>query len=294
MRFRQAYRIEFGAAGTDDPLYEAVSAGRKHAGMEHWLPFFHDGMAMLFDYLPDAAVMLDDQVTASRLTRWEGIADQYDTRAEAMKRRDRARPSTSRARRGCCIWTMPHGTDALAARRVVQLTALPQPTGPGVLDAGGRIGRNFAPERQIESISLFRTLADHLETRREAGQVVVASYSEGARERLKGLLEDEDVLGLKPIRDMRDVGDWRKGQRGDLHLAVWALEHGFQADGLTVVSEQDVLGDRLIRAPKKRRKAENFLTEADSLSAGRPDRACRTRRRALQGAGDDHRAWRAA
>ncbi|MDK2774841.1 MAG: transcription-repair coupling factor, partial [Tabrizicola sp.] len=40
-RFRQNYRIAFGAAGTDDPLYEAVSAGRKHQGMEHWLPFFH-------------------------------------------------------------------------------------------------------------------------------------------------------------------------------------------------------------------------------------------------------------
>ncbi|MEY3960736.1 MAG: transcription-repair coupling factor, partial [Pseudomonadota bacterium] len=33
-RFRQTYRAEFGAAGSDDPLYEAVSAGRKHAGME--------------------------------------------------------------------------------------------------------------------------------------------------------------------------------------------------------------------------------------------------------------------
>ncbi len=32
-RFRQNYRIEFGAAGTDDPLYEAVSAGRKHQGV---------------------------------------------------------------------------------------------------------------------------------------------------------------------------------------------------------------------------------------------------------------------
>ncbi|MCA8883176.1 MAG: transcription-repair coupling factor, partial [Rhodobacteraceae bacterium] len=31
-RFRQNYRIEFGAAGSDDPLYEAVSAGRKHQG----------------------------------------------------------------------------------------------------------------------------------------------------------------------------------------------------------------------------------------------------------------------
>ena len=51
-RFRQNYRIAFGAAGTDDPLYEAVSAGRKHQGMEHWLPFFHERLETLFDYLP--------------------------------------------------------------------------------------------------------------------------------------------------------------------------------------------------------------------------------------------------
>ncbi|MGB3146213.1 MAG: transcription-repair coupling factor, partial [Paracoccaceae bacterium] len=89
MRFRQNYRIEFGAAGTDDPLYEAVSAGRKHAGMEHWLPFFHERLDSLFDYLPDAAVMLDDHITAARLSRWEGIEDQYDTRTEALKRKDR-------------------------------------------------------------------------------------------------------------------------------------------------------------------------------------------------------------
>ncbi|HMS95192.1 MAG TPA: transcription-repair coupling factor, partial [Tabrizicola sp.] len=83
-RFRQNYRISFGAAGTDDPLYEAVSAGRKHQGMEHWLPFFHAGLETLFDYLPNASVVLDDQVTAARLARWEGIEDSYDARAEAM------------------------------------------------------------------------------------------------------------------------------------------------------------------------------------------------------------------
>ncbi len=38
-RFRAAFRATFGAA-SDDPVYEAVSAGRKHAGMEHWLPLY--------------------------------------------------------------------------------------------------------------------------------------------------------------------------------------------------------------------------------------------------------------
>ena len=40
---------------------------------------------------------------------------------------------------------------------------LPQASGPGVIDAGGRIGRNFAPERQQESISLFGALASHIQ-----------------------------------------------------------------------------------------------------------------------------------
>ncbi len=267
-RFRQTYRIEFGAAGTDDPLYEAVSAGRKHAGMEHWLPFFHDGLQTIFDYMPDAAVMLDDQTLAARLARWTSVEDQYDTRAEAMRRKDRVDSVYKPSAPGLLYLDEAAWDVVLARQRVVQLVALPQPTGLAVLDAGGRIGRNFAPERQIENISLFRTLSDHLRAKREVGQVVIASYSEGARERIKGLLEDEGALGLKPVRDIRDVPSWTRGQTGDLHLAVWALEHGFEAEGLTVVSEQDVLGDRLIRSPKKRRKAENFLTEAQSLSPG--------------------------
>ena len=39
----------------DDPLYEAVSEGRRHPGMEHWLPLFHDRLETLFDYLPGVA-----------------------------------------------------------------------------------------------------------------------------------------------------------------------------------------------------------------------------------------------
>ena len=51
-------------------------------------------------------------------------------------------------------------------------------------------------------------------------------------------------------------------------MVVWKLEQGFSTNTLTVISEQDVLGERLIRHASKRRKAENFLTEATSLSSG--------------------------
>ncbi|AXI42377.1 transcription-repair coupling factor [Sulfitobacter sp. SK011] len=265
-RFRQNYRIEFGAAGTDDPLYEAISAGRKHQGAEHWLPFFHDDLETLFDYVPGATVTLDDQTTPTRLARWDSIADQYETRRLAMANRSRMdsvyKPSPPEG----LYLTDEAWLLATADHRLIQFNPLPQPTGPGVLDTGARIGRNFSPERQQESISLFGALAAHIKAKLQDGPVLIASYSEGARERLTGLIEDEGLAEAIPISNAK-----RLGKRG-LHLAVWALEHGFEApfgEGqLTVISEQDVLGDRLIRAPKRKRRAENFLTEAQSLTPG--------------------------
>ncbi|HHS89215.1 MAG TPA: transcription-repair coupling factor, partial [Rhodobacteraceae bacterium] len=261
-RFRQNYRIEFGAAGTDDPLYEAVSTGRKHQGAEHWLPFFHEELETLFGYLPGATVCLDDQVPAARIARWESIEDQYQTRQFAMDAKNRLDTVYKPCPPKLLYLDDTDWLRAMSDRRALQFSALPQASGPGVIDAGGRIGRNFSPERQLENVSLFGALTEHVQHRRRSGQVVIASYSEGARERLQGLLEDQGLRGASDIRDARDIPDGT----GGVFLAVWALEHGFEAKGLTVISEQDVLGDRLIRAPHKRRRAENFLTEAQSLS----------------------------
>ena len=261
-RFRQNYRIEFGAAGADDPLYEAVSAGRKHQGIEHWLPFFHERLETLFDYMPESTVTIDDQVTPARLARWDSIEDQYETRKIAMSQKGRMDTVYKPTPPGLLYLDDAAWEAAVAPQRRIQLHPLAQASGPGVVDAGGRIGRNFSPERQQENVSLFGALADHIKTRLHHGPVVVASYSEGARERLTGLIEDEGLAEVIPVMDGTRIG------KSGLHLAVWALEHGFQTDDLTVISEQDVLGDRLIRAPKKRRKAENFLTETQSLSPG--------------------------
>ena len=261
-RFRQNYRIEFGAARTDDPLYEAVSAGRKHQGIEHWLPFFHADLETIFDYIPNATITVDDQSTPTRLARWDTIEDQYETRKHAMGQKNRVDTVYKPIPPALLYLDDTAWESKIAARRVLNFHPLAQASGPNVIDAGGRIGRNFAPERQQEKISLFSALASHIKQKLDKGPVVIASYSEGARERLTGLIEDEGLAEVIPI-----MNGTRIGKRG-LHLAVWALDHGFETPDLTVISEQDVLGDRLIRQTKKRRKADNFLTEAQSLSPG--------------------------
>ncbi|RUW43784.1 transcription-repair coupling factor, partial [Mesorhizobium sp. M8A.F.Ca.ET.021.01.1.1] len=45
-------------------------------------------------------------------------------------------------------------------------------------------------------------------------------------------------------------------------------ESGFETEKLVVVAEQDILGDRLIRRSKRKKRASDFIAEASALSAG--------------------------
>ena len=260
-RFRSNYRALFGAPRLDDPLYAAVSEGRKQQGMEHWAALFHEAMASLFDYLPGAPVTLDAQTDEARAARLETVRDHYRARTEAA-----GRAAAGEAPFRPCppemLYLMEDDWDAaLAARPVRRFSPHKLPLGPGVIDAGGRQGRSFAPERQQEGVNVFDALVGHVRERLAAGPVVLAAYSEGARDRLATLLADHGLeRAARPAR-WDDVG-------AGVNILVWGLERGFEAPGITVVSEQDVLGDRLIRRARKAKRADNVLTEAQSLTAG--------------------------
>ncbi|RMD49046.1 MAG: transcription-repair coupling factor, partial [Alphaproteobacteria bacterium] len=98
--------------------------------------------------------------------------------------------------------------------------------------------------------------------------VLIACFSEGARERMGHLLADHGIEGARPVGSWAGIGT--PGQdRGGVFLAAWALERGFEIPGVTVISEQDVLGDRLVRPRRRRRRrAEDAITEAQGLSPG--------------------------
>ena len=51
-------------------------------------------------------------------------------------------------------------------------------------------------------------------------------------------------------------------------LAVVGLESGFETDAVAVITEQDILGDRLVRTRKSSRKLDNFISEVTSMAVG--------------------------
>ncbi len=266
-RFRAAYVKTFGSATDGDPLYEAVSEGRKYQGMEHWLPLFHEKLETLFDFIPDALVTLDALADEARTSRLELIQDYYDARISARQVKTIDVPSYKPLAPEALYLTGDEWNGILEERRtrVFSPFSVPEHEGIAALNLGARQGRSFAPERAQDGVNIFEVLGGHIQGLRKAGKrIAIASWSEGSRDRLENVLGDHGIRNVLPADSWADVHSVNKAT---VSLIVLGLEAGFETDDLAVISEQDVLGDRLVRHRKKRR-AENFLTEASSLAPG--------------------------
>ena len=270
-RFRSGYVATFGPATGDDPLYESVSAGRKLQGMEHWLPLFHDRLDTLFDYTPDALVMLANQTDEAKTARLELVADYYETRRQFLREARSgeakvAAPPYKPLAPEKLYLTDEEWKAALSHRDVRELSPFQAPESMRAVDAGGKQGRDFAPERAQGKANVFQVAADHvLDLLKAKKRVVVATWSAGSAERIGGLLSDHGIDAIKQIAHWPDAAKLHADAVG---VAVLGLEHGFEAADFAIVSEQDILGDRMAHARGRPKRAQNFLAEASSLAPG--------------------------
>ena len=276
-RFRSGYVAAFGAVTDDDPLYAAVSSGRKHAGQEHWLPLFYEKLDTLFDYLGRAPMFLSQNAEEARKARMELIADYFATR-ESL-RSGKAGAGTIAApykplKPNALYLTEADWERALKSRPVRSLSPFAAPDTMTSTDAGGRPGRDFAPERVAEGqivegsgrVNIFQVAAAHIAQLQQDGRrVLIGCWSEGSAERMGGVLSDHGVTAIKRIADWREIAGLHKNAVG---LAVLCIEHGFEGPDFAIITEQDILGDRMVRPRGRVRRSQNFLSEASALTPG--------------------------
>ena len=262
-RFREGWRELFGTAASSDPIYDAVSAGRRHPGMEHWVPLFHEGMDTLLDYLPDVSLSFDHQSDEVLARRQEMVADHYEARR--MPPRDGELPYRPLPPERLYLLQTDWDT-ALAGVPTLQFSPYGAPEGapPGV-DGGGRPGVIFTRAGGTGTSEVFAQLNEA--TRQWAGQkraTVVAAWTRGSRERLLHLLREN---GLKA----EAADTWveaRRVARGTIATVTLGLERGFNSDEAAVVSEQDLLGERISRPQRRRKRADQFIAEATEIAEG--------------------------
>jgi len=264
-RFRMGYVAAFGAPQRDDMLYEAVSEGRRHPGMEHWLPLFQERMDTLFAYLGGAPVAIEPQSEDAARERITQINDYYEARREALEH-----PGGGALYKPLppdqLYLTDDEWSKRLADAALARLTPFAVPDAANVVDAGLRQGRNFAPERADTAVNVFEAVVAHIQGLQAARKkVMVALWTEGSRERMANMLRDHKLLNLTSINVWRTV---QATPRNETTLAVVGLDAGFETDSIAVITEQDILGDRLVRPRRASKKLENFISEVTSLSTG--------------------------
>ncbi|WP_245423994.1 transcription-repair coupling factor [Methylovirgula sp. 4M-Z18] len=263
-RFRQAYVTEFGAQTRSDSLYEAVSEGRRYPGMEHWLPLFHPTMDCVFHYVAGSPIVFDHHGEDAAAERLAQIADYYDARKTAHDE-DPAK-SVYKPLPPDRLYLAPEEWRAtLDAASVVRVSPFALP-GDEAVDCGGRLGRNFAAERAQEGANVFDAAVAHIRALRTQGRrVILAGWSDGSRERLASVIHEH---GLAKTENVSSLPQALRLPQETLPVAVLGLEQGFEAGDIVLLGEQDILGDRLVRSRKKARRAQDFLSDVATLSAG--------------------------
>jgi len=267
-RFRSKYRALFGTGGSNDPLYEAVSAGHRHIGMEHWLPLFHEKMETLLDYVPGAPVLLDHQWQQALDARLDLVAEYYIARKVIADGKDADGVPYLPVPPETLFLDLAGWEKRLASHPVGHMSpfAAPDGAGEGRIHLDCKQGRDFAEARLSPDLNVFDVLAEHLAYQQKQGRrVLLAGYTKGSLERLETVMREHGISGLARVDDWNQVKALSPKAVG---LGVVGLDRGFVTDDLCVIGEQDILGDRLSHAAKRKIRPENFIAEASSLHQG--------------------------
>ncbi|MDD2705145.1 MAG: transcription-repair coupling factor, partial [Acidocella sp.] len=259
-RFRTHWRELFGPKAVEDPLYVSVTESHRHPGIEHYGPLFAESMETVFDYVPNASISLDHQAESAVEARLELVADHYaERRAPARAGEPIYRPIPPGM-----LYLDREGWDAALKRGpCFELTPFGKPDGGAQgVDIGGRPGPILTGQ-PLAALDAFT----ELKTKWAASgrTIILAAWSFGSRERLTLMLREH---GTKDIHPITTADEARALPKGSVALAVLPLERGFLTDRLAVVAEQDLLGSRIARPPKRKKRADQFIADATEIEDG--------------------------
>ena len=274
-RFRKNYLSSFGAATRDDALYVAVSEGRRYAGMEHWQPLFYENLETVFDYLKGFRLVTDHTVREAAEERSKLVFDYYDARLNSGQQ------SKSQMAQGTPYKPVTPGQlyldggtfgQALDAFNAIRISPFNEHEGEArrvlSIDArqGPRWARSATESADSERVNVFDAVVKHIADKRASGaKVVISAWTEGSLDRLLQVLAEHGLARVKTIEAFKDLGGLAKGEAA---AAVLSLEAGFEAGDLVIIGEQDILGDRMVRRSKRRKRAADFISEVAGLDEG--------------------------
>ena len=270
--FRKNYIAAFGGGVSKDPIYASVVEGIRPQGIEHYLPLFYPNLETVFDYGgADTLIAFDGLLDEARAERAELIEDFYTSRQEYVDARDTGSGDPSKT--AGVYRPLPSErlyldnadwSEIIAPLQTRNHTSFIPPDVENKVDFGGQMARSFSIERRTEGANVFEAVVDYVRTlKNEKKRILIAAWTEGSAERLGNVLEDHNLIVSQEHRGP----DALSIPPGTVRRVILPIEQGFAFGDLVIISEQDILGDRLVNRGRKR-KAKNFISEAAALTPG--------------------------
>ena len=256
--FRTQFRETFGEIRRDpEHIYQQISKGTLISGIEYWQPLFFDEMATLFDYLPEKTLFVDMETNQAQGERFYLDAKQrYEHRKV-----DPMRPLLPPERLWLSIDAVNHALKnypkinfkAEKVRSSVRQKNLAVSALPAVT----------IQSQQKEPLLQLRQFIEHFK-----GNVLFSVETEGRRETLLDLLSP---LKIKP----KQIKTLSEANQDKFNLWVSRLEQGFILDEakLAVITEHEILGERVQQRLRDKRKAVNpdtLVRNLAELKIGQP------------------------
>lgn len=260
--FRKNYRKLFGSMIAGDPLYESISISKKFSGMEHWLSLFYPKLESIFSYLSDVFITTDFQAIQAARARQEQIADFYDARIQALNNN----------LEGSFIYRPVPPVDMFISEAEYEgILSAPNAYELSPFYKGekkeeeAKAVHDFADIRVNPEANLFLEVKKYLNQEiKSEKRTLITAFSSGTANRLS-LLFKENGINIPIYSSFDEV---LKSPITTPAIVVLPMERGFVSHDLCVLTEQDILGDKIARPIRKKRKNENFINDISTLNEG--------------------------
>jgi transcription-repair coupling factor (superfamily II helicase) len=250
----------FGEYAEDNPLYEAIKNGRKYPGMEHYLPCFYEKLDNIFDYFSPNQVIYENDFDLCLKKHLISVKEHYVSRKDLLTNRflDEViyypvEPQT--------MWlSLEELSLKLNQYRHIKLHNFATDLA-GSIDLKLKKMDDFdllASSKKVSAFDLFKKYRDDNKLK-----IIVACNSEGSSARIKNILENYNIhwYQLNKFEEYKNISGKTVG------ITILPIDHGFSVDSLAIVTEQDLLGEKIIRK-KSTKTIETLMEEINNLQIG--------------------------
>jgi len=257
--FRTNWRDHFSGDPRHCPIYQDVSQGLKAPGLEYYLPLFFADTASLFDYLPDAALIIRvGNIEQAGTEFWQQIEQRFDQYGH-----DTTRPLMQPQE----VFIKVQEIFRLA-RNAPQIQFSFDLVNPGAGKA------NLATD-PLPNLSAQAKVANPLHNLEQfmlesKTRILFCVESSGRKVILEELLERHGIA-------IELVNDWFEFANGDYQtgLIIAPFESGliFNAENISIITEAELFGRRLMRRRRRKTKAidpEASISNLAELNIGSP------------------------